>query len=116
MDLRPQTDYLNNVVRFRARTVTRGDKQRPRIDYMEISSLMACMATLRLFVAVCIQLELSIYQGDMNTVYLNATLGIKQYLKMLEGYLCKTDGTIYVINKALDGLKQSGREWNSKVN
>lgn len=74
------------------------------------------MATFRLFVAVCVQLELPIYQGDINTAYLNATLGIKQYLESLEGYPSETQNTVYVISKALYGLKQSGREWNSEVN
>ncbi|CAH0519668.1 unnamed protein product [Peronospora belbahrii] len=68
-----KTDHLDNVVRFRARIVARGDKQRPGIDYMETFSPVARMATFRLFVAVCVQLKLPIYQGDINTAYLNAT-------------------------------------------
>ena len=74
------------------------------------------MATFRLFVAVCVQLELPIYQGDIYTAYLNATLGIKKYLESLEDYPCKLENTIYVINKTFYGLKLSGREWNSEVN
>ncbi|CAH0476958.1 unnamed protein product [Peronospora belbahrii] len=87
-----KTDHLDNVVRFRARIVARDDKQRPGIDYVETFSPVARMAMFRLFVAVCVQLELPIYQGEINTAYLNATLGIKQYLESLEGYL---DNTIY---------------------
>ncbi|KAE9191830.1 hypothetical protein PF005_g11110 [Phytophthora fragariae] len=72
------------------------------------------MATFRLFVAISKQLELTIYQGDVNTAYLNALLGIKQYLEDLDGYPCDEDGMVYMIDKALYGLKQSGREWNTE--
>ncbi|OWZ17095.1 reverse transcriptase [Phytophthora megakarya] len=62
------------------------------------------------------QLKLTIYQGDVNTAYLNALLGIKQYLEDLDGYPCDEDGMVYMIDKALYGLKLSGREWNTEVN
>ncbi|KAG6614430.1 Integrase catalytic core protein [Phytophthora cinnamomi] len=57
-----------------------------------------------------------IYQGDINTAYLNATLGIKQFLEEVQSYPCEDDGMIYIVEKALYGLRQSGREWNSEVN
>ncbi|KAG6623897.1 Integrase catalytic core protein [Phytophthora cinnamomi] len=111
-----KTDHLGYIVRYRARIVARGDKQRFGIDFTETFSPVARMATFRTFVAVCIILKLMIYQGDINTAYLNATLGIKQYLEEVGGYPCEDDGMIYIIEKALYGLRQSGREWNSEVN
>ncbi|OWZ09603.1 Copia type Polyprotein [Phytophthora megakarya] len=111
-----KTDHLGYVVRFKARIVARGDEQRPGIDFVDTFSPVARMATFRLFVAVCVLLHLPIFQGDINTAYLNALLAIKQYLESLEGYPCETDGTVYVINRALYGLRQSGREWNTEVN
>ncbi|GMF35188.1 unnamed protein product [Phytophthora fragariaefolia] len=111
-----KTDHLGYVVEFRARIVGRGDKQRPGLDYTETFSPVARMATFRMFVAVCTLLQLPIYQGDINTAYLNAVLTIKQYLEDLDGYPCELDGMAYMINKALYGLKQSGREWNTEVN
>ncbi|KAG6958235.1 hypothetical protein JG687_00009509 [Phytophthora cactorum] len=111
-----KVDHLSYVVRFRARLCGRGDKQRPELDYGETFSPVARMATFRLFVALCVYLQLTIYQGDINTAYLNALLAIKQYLEELEGYPCEEDGMVYMINKALYGLKQSGREWNAEIN
>ncbi|OWZ15146.1 Integrase, catalytic core protein [Phytophthora megakarya] len=64
-------------------------------------------------VVLCNLLLLVIYQG-INTAYLNALLAIKQYLEDLEGYPNEEDGATYMINKALYGLQQSGREWNSE--
>ncbi|CAI5701243.1 unnamed protein product [Peronospora effusa] len=111
-----KTDHLGYVVRFKARVVARGDKQRPGIDFKDTFSPVARMATFRMFIAVCIIRDMVIYQGDINTAYLNATLGIKQYLEEVEGYPCEDKGMIYVIDKALYGLRQSGREWNTEVN
>ncbi|GMF43837.1 unnamed protein product [Phytophthora fragariaefolia] len=109
-------DHLGYVTEFRARIVGRGDTQRPGLEYLETFSPVARMATFRLFVAVSTFLGLIIYQGDINTAYLNALLTIKQYLEDLDGYPCEVDGMMYMINKALYGLKQSGREWNTEVN
>uniref|UniRef100_A0AAV1VE94 Reverse transcriptase Ty1/copia-type domain-containing protein n=1 Tax=Peronospora matthiolae TaxID=2874970 RepID=A0AAV1VE94_9STRA len=111
-----KTDHLGNVIRLRARIVARGDKQRPGIDYGETFSPVARMATFRMFVAIFLLMDLTIYQGDINTAYLNAPLGIKQYLDSLDGYPSETDDMVYVVHKALYGLKQSGREWNTEVN
>ena len=111
-----KTDNLGNVVRFRARLVARGDKQRQGIDYQETFSPVARMATFRLVLALSMKMNLSIYQGDINTAYLNANLQIKQYVDNLPGFPCESQGHIYMVNKALYGLRQSGREWNSEIN
>ncbi|OWZ21390.1 Integrase, catalytic core protein [Phytophthora megakarya] len=111
-----KTDPLGYIVRYRPRVVARGDKQRFGIDCTDTFSPVARMATFRTFVAVCTMLSLEIYQGDINTAYLNAALGIKHYLEEVEGYPCDDDGMIYIIEKALYGLRQSGRDWNSEVN
>ncbi|POM74421.1 Hypothetical protein PHPALM_8623 [Phytophthora palmivora] len=62
------------------------------------------------------ELGLDVYGGDVNTAYLNAALAIRQYLRSINGYPCEVDGHVYVVLKALYGLRQSGREWNSELN
>lgn len=94
-----KTDHLGYIVEFRARIVGRGDKQRPGLDYQETFSPVARMATFRLFVAPSKLLELPIYQGDINTAYLNALLSLKQYLEDIGGYPCDEEGMVYMINK-----------------
>ena len=74
------------------------------------------MATFRMFIAVCIIRDMVIYQGDTNTAYLNATLGMKQYMEEVEGYSYEIKGMINIIEKALHGLRHSGREFNLEVN
>ncbi|GMF24181.1 unnamed protein product [Phytophthora fragariaefolia] len=62
------------------------------------------------------ELGLDVYGGDINTAYLNAKLEIRQYLRSINGYPCQVNGHMYVVYKALHGLHQSGREWNSELN
>ena len=65
----------------------------------------------RMFITVCIIRDMVIYQGDINTAYLNATLGRNQYLDEIEGYPCEDKGMIYIIDKALmDYASQEGSE------
>ncbi|POM73739.1 mitochondrial protein [Phytophthora palmivora] len=74
------------------------------------------MASFRLLLGLAALLELEVYGGDVNTAYLNAWLGIRQYLHSISGYPCRLSGHSYVVLKALYGLRQSGREWNSELN
>ena len=52
------------------------------------------MVTFRILIATCAKLHLQIYQGDVNTAYLNAALTIKQYQNGLEGYPCEQEGQV----------------------
>ncbi|POM62266.1 hypothetical protein PHPALM_28597 [Phytophthora palmivora] len=56
---------------------------------------------------LCMLLQQTIYQGIINTAYLTVSLEINQYLDELEGYPYEEEGMIYMIYKALYGLRQS---------
>ncbi|OWY96727.1 Integrase, catalytic core protein, partial [Phytophthora megakarya] len=91
-----KTDRQGYVTCFKSRIVAFGNHQRPGSDFYET------------FVPVT--------RGDVNTAYLNALLGIRQYLKTIDGFPCATKGHMYGVMKALYGLRQSGREWNTEFN
>ena len=101
--------HLGYVVRFKALVVARGDKQRPGFDFKDTFSPVARMATFRMFIAVCIIRDIVIYKGDIKSAYLNPTVG-KKHLEEVEGYTCEDKAMIYINDKALYGLRQSGRE------
>ncbi|KAE8892049.1 hypothetical protein PF003_g24094 [Phytophthora fragariae] len=109
-------DSQGYVIRFKARLVALGNYQRPGIDFHDTFSPVARMSSFRLMVGLAAELDLKLFGGDINTAYLNADLGIKQYVSSIEGFPCEIDGHIYVVKKALYGLRQSGREWNSELN
>ncbi|KAE9060786.1 hypothetical protein PF010_g30078 [Phytophthora fragariae] len=111
-----KSDHQGYVIRFKARIVALGNYQRPGIDFKETFAPVARMSSFRLLLAIAAELDLSVYGGDINTAYLNAKLAIRQYLRSINGYPCKVNGHVYVVLKALYGLRQSGREWNSELN
>lgn len=111
-----KTDAQGFVVRFKARLVALGNWQRPGIDFNETFAPVARMSSFRLLVAISAELGLKLYGGDINTAYLNATLHIPQYVRSIEGFACNDADHVYIVRKALYGLRQSGREWNSEMN
>ncbi|KAE8991153.1 hypothetical protein PR002_g20940 [Phytophthora rubi] len=61
-------------------------------------------------------LHLFMHGSDINTASSNVLLGIRQYLRSIEKFPCEVNGNVDVVLKALYGLRQSGREWNSELN
>ena len=110
-----KTDDLDNVVRFRARLVGRGDSQVYGVDFVDSFAPVARLSSFRLLLALSAILKLKLFQCDVNTAYLNAPLKIKQYVSGIPGFPCQ-DGHLYEVCKALYGLHQSGREWNEAFN
>ncbi|CEG41327.1 FOG: Transposon-encoded proteins with TYA, reverse transcriptase, integrase domains in various combinations [Plasmopara halstedii] len=104
------------VVRFKARVGALRNYQRPVIDFMETSSPVVRISSLRITAIISAEFDLVLYGGDTSTAYLNATLEIAQYVDGIEGYSCELLSYPYVVWKALYGLRQSGRDWNSEIN
>ncbi|KAE9284760.1 hypothetical protein PF008_g27084 [Phytophthora fragariae] len=110
----PKTDTDGYVTRWRARLVGRGDSQEFGVDYVLGFSPVAKMVTFRVVVAVAAKLGLTLYQGDINTAYLNALLKIKQFVRGIPGFPWPK-GKVYRVDHALYGLHQSGAEWYEEV-
>ncbi|CAI5739954.1 unnamed protein product [Peronospora farinosa] len=110
-----KTDQYGYVIRFKARLVALGNWQRPGIDFGETFSPVARMSSFRMTLALAAELNLKVYGGDINTAYLNATLKIPQYVKSIDGFPCRRKEHMYVVRKALYGLRQAGREWNDEL-
>ncbi|KAE9336562.1 hypothetical protein PR003_g12450 [Phytophthora rubi] len=109
-----KTDLLGYIMRFRSWLVALGNMQEPGIDFTDTFSPVARMASLRLFLALCMILKLTPYQCDVNTAYLNALLKIVHYIKSIPGFPCPK-GMVWKVKRALYGLHQSGREWNELI-
>ena len=72
------------------------------------------METTRAILALVPIKGLKVQQMDIKGAYLNGVLKEKVYMRQPEGY---DDGSrkVCILIKTLYGLKQSGREWNKKL-
>ena len=108
-------DAMGNIVKRKARLVARGFTQQLGIDYQNTFSLTLRQDSLRTITAIAAQNGFNIAQIDVNAAYLNAELDEELYTKIPQGFSDK-EGKFWKLNKAIYGLKQSGRAWNNKLN
>ena len=101
-------------VLFRPRLVALGNYQTSGVDYHETFSPVTRMASFRLLLGLAAKLSLKVYASDFSTAYLNAYLKIKQYVSSVPGFTCKPE-CVWMVDKALYGLHQSGRKWNEEL-
>ncbi|KAK9873685.1 hypothetical protein WA026_023685 [Henosepilachna vigintioctopunctata] len=104
-------------VRYRARLVARGFSQKSGIDFNETFSPVVRHSSLRLLIAMSVQLNLKIIHLDVMTAFLNGELNETIFMKQPEGFQVSKDINKFCkLNKAIYGLKQASRAWNMKVN
>lgn len=120
-----RTKYKANgsIDRLKARLVAKGFTQRPGIDFNETFAPVARIGSIRLLMAIAVELGLEIHQLDFVSAYLNGDIEEvfmeipNEFYKILDkDELQKFSGDkVCLIKKALYGLKQSGRQWYKKL-
>lgn len=107
-------NHEGDIVRHKARLVAKGCSQRYGIDYVETYSPVVRHTSLRFLFALAVKMNLKIDQMDAVTAFMQGDLNEEIYLEQPDGF---NDGTNRVckLNRAINGLKQSGRVWNKKL-
>nr|GEV39092.1 retrovirus-related Pol polyprotein from transposon TNT 1-94 [Tanacetum cinerariifolium] len=95
---------INNVI---------GNPSRPEaIDFEESFALVACIEAIRIFIANAASKNMTIYQMDVKTTFLNCELKEEVYVSQPEGFIDPDHPThVYCLKKALYGLKQALQAW-----
>lgn len=110
-------DKQGNIQSFKSRLVAKGCGQRPGINYFETFSPVARYSTIRLVIALAVEHGMFMHQMDVSSAYLNSNLHDEVYMRQPEGFVDEQfPGRVLRLHKSLYGLKQSGREWNEKLN
>ncbi|DBA00650.1 TPA: hypothetical protein N0F65_003579, partial [Lagenidium giganteum] len=78
-------------------------------DFFETFSSIARTGSLRLLLALSTLLELKLWQCDINTAYLNASLKENIYLRLLPGFPLEQPTMVNKLQKALFGLPMRPR-------
>nr|GEY91758.1 hypothetical protein [Tanacetum cinerariifolium] len=101
-------DEYDDVLKNKARLVAKGYRQEEGINFEESFSPVARIEAIRIFIANAASKNMTIYQMDVKTSFLNGELKEKVYVSQPEGFVDPDHPThVYRLKKALYGLKQA---------
>ena len=110
-------DLKGIIIRYKARLVAQGFFQVFGVDYTDTYSPVAKFVSIRVMLAISMQLGLIVHTMDVDTAFLNAPLEENIWVKIPDGTQLPTgDNGIYKLIKSLYGLKQASRCWNNLIN
>nr|GFC61633.1 retrovirus-related Pol polyprotein from transposon TNT 1-94 [Tanacetum cinerariifolium] len=83
-----------------------------RIDFEESFALVARLEAIWIFLAYAAQKNMSVYQMDVKTAFLNGNLREEVYVSQPDGFVDADNlNHVYKLKKALYELKQAPRAW-----
>nr|GEZ50198.1 retrovirus-related Pol polyprotein from transposon TNT 1-94 [Tanacetum cinerariifolium] len=105
-------DEYGDVLKNKAWLVAKGYRQEEGIDFEESFASVAHIEAFRIFIANAASKNMTIYQMDVKTAFLNDELKEEVYVSQPEGFVDPDHPThVYRLKKALYGLKQAPRVW-----
>nr|GEW10058.1 retrovirus-related Pol polyprotein from transposon TNT 1-94 [Tanacetum cinerariifolium] len=82
-----KTNEFGRVVKNKARLVAQGFREEEGIDFEELFALVARIVTIRIFVANTANKNMTIFQIDVKTAFLNGELKEEVYVSQPEGFV-----------------------------
>nr|GEW08896.1 retrovirus-related Pol polyprotein from transposon TNT 1-94 [Tanacetum cinerariifolium] len=105
-------DEYGNVLKNKARLVAKGYRQEEGIDFKESFAPVARIEASRIFIANATSKNMTVYQMDVKTDFLNGELKEEVYVSQPAGFIHPDHPSHdYRLKKALYGLKQAPRAW-----
>nr|GFA72824.1 retrovirus-related Pol polyprotein from transposon TNT 1-94 [Tanacetum cinerariifolium] len=99
-------DEYGNVLKNKARLVAKGYLQEEGIDFEESFVPVARIEAIHIFIANATSKNITIYQMDVKTAFLNGELKEEVYVSQPESFVDPDHLThVYRLKKALYGLK-----------
>ncbi|GJU49037.1 retrovirus-related pol polyprotein from transposon TNT 1-94 [Tanacetum coccineum] len=107
-----KTNEFDGVLKNKARLVTQGFRQEEGIDLEESFALDARIEAIHIFVANAANKNMTIFQMDFKTAFLNGELKEEVYVSQPKGFVDQEyPSHLYKLKNALYGLKQAPRAW-----
>ncbi|GJZ98654.1 retrovirus-related pol polyprotein from transposon TNT 1-94 [Tanacetum coccineum] len=105
-------DEYGDVLKNKARLVAKGYCQEEGLDFEESFALVTRLEAIRIFLANATSKNMTVYQMDVETAFLNGELKEEVYVSQPEGFIDPDrPHHVYLLKKALYGLKQAPRAW-----
>ncbi|GKB56661.1 retrovirus-related pol polyprotein from transposon TNT 1-94 [Tanacetum coccineum] len=109
-------DAENIVVRNKTRLVAKGYKQEEGINFEESFTPVARLVAIRMFIAYAAHKNITIFQMDVKTTFLNGPLKEEVYVNQPEGFIDpEFPDHVYRLKNSLYGIKQAPRAWYDKL-
>ncbi|GKF89475.1 retrovirus-related pol polyprotein from transposon TNT 1-94, partial [Tanacetum coccineum] len=103
---------FGGVLKNKARLVAQGFIQEEGIDFEESFAPVARIEAIRIFVANVAHKNITIYQMNVKTAFLNGKLKEEVYASQPEGFVDQDNPShVYKLKKSLYGLKQAPHAW-----
>ncbi|GKF80422.1 retrovirus-related pol polyprotein from transposon TNT 1-94, partial [Tanacetum coccineum] len=107
-----KTDEFGRVFKDKSRLVAQGFRQAEGIDFEESFEPVSRIEAIRIFVENAANKNMTIFQMDVKTAFLNGELKEEVYVSQPEGFVDQDNPShVYKIKKALYSLKQAPRAW-----
>ncbi|GJS87214.1 retrovirus-related pol polyprotein from transposon TNT 1-94 [Tanacetum coccineum] len=105
-------DEYGDVLKNKAHLVAKGFHQEEGLDFEESFAPVARLEAIRIFIANAASKNMTVYQMDVKTAFLNGELKEEVYVHQPEGFVDpERPHHVYRLKKALYGLKQAPRAW-----
>ncbi|KAJ0754701.1 putative RNA-directed DNA polymerase [Helianthus annuus] len=103
--------------KHKARLVAKGYVQQPGVDFDEVFAPVARLETVRLLLSFTANEEWELHHLDVKSAFLHGELKEEVYVVQPEGFVKQgEEHKVYKLSKALYGLRQAPRAWNTKLN
>ncbi|GJU12367.1 retrovirus-related pol polyprotein from transposon TNT 1-94 [Tanacetum coccineum] len=105
-------DEYSDVLKNKAQLVAKRYRQEEGIDFEESFTLVTRLEAIRIFIANAASKNMTVYQMDVKTAFLNGKLKEEVYVSQPEGFVDLDHlNHVYRLKKALYGLKQAPWAW-----
>ena len=109
-------DEHGAIVKHKARLVAKGYVQREGVDFEEVFAPVARLESVRLILALAAHRGWEVHHMDVKSAFLNGDLNEEVYVSQPPGFVAKShEQGVYRLHKALYGLWQAPRAWNTKL-
>nr|GEY23585.1 retrovirus-related Pol polyprotein from transposon TNT 1-94 [Tanacetum cinerariifolium] len=107
-----KTDEFDRVLKNKARLVAQGFRKEEGIDFEESFTPVVRIEAIRIFVANAANKNMTIFQMDIKTTFLNGELREEVYVSQPEGFVDQEyPSHVYKLKKAFYSLKQAPYAW-----
>ncbi|GJT43453.1 putative ribonuclease H-like domain-containing protein [Tanacetum coccineum] len=105
-------DEYGDVLKNKARLVAKGYRQEEGLNFEESFAPVARLKAIRIFIANGASKNMTVYQMDVKTAFLDGELKEEVYVSQPKGFIDPDrPNRVYCLKKALYGLKQAPQAW-----